>query len=85
MGSLREKLTQQTVGVLIRAALSGGMRIGEVDTQIEPTRKRFVLANSVPLSTVKLCRAAGGTSGNARSAAIFRLADRLSYIREATR
>ena len=40
---LREKLTQQTVRVFVRAALPGTVRIGEVDIDLQTPCQRFML------------------------------------------
>ena len=43
VGSFREVLAQQTVGVLVRAALPGAMGIAEVDVDVDCQRQSPVV------------------------------------------
>src|SRR5271163_4104460 len=50
VGSLRQVLTQQAVGVFVRSSLPGGVRITEVNFHIRGYREAFVFSHFQPAS-----------------------------------
>ena len=48
VGSLRQVLTQQAVGVFVRSSLPGGVRITEVNFHIRGYREAFVFSHFQP-------------------------------------
>src|ERR1039458_7696480 len=77
VGSFREVLAQKSVGVLVRAALPGTLRVAEVDGEAGVDTQLGVLGH---LGALIPCKRPAELSGQGRNRGGDRVPDRLSAV-----